>query len=65
MKASGRCTLTDAYGNHVDFKNTLILMTSNVGSKLVLRGGRMGFGETGDEEVDFGRIEEEMVGEER
>jgi ATP-dependent Clp protease ATP-binding subunit ClpC len=37
--------LTDAYGNLVDFKNTLVLMTSNIGSKLVLRGGRMGFGE--------------------
>ena len=37
--------LTDAYGNQVDFKNTLIIMTSNIGSKLVLRGGRMGFGE--------------------
>ena len=37
-------TLTDSYGNQVDFKNTLLLMTSNIGSKLVLRGGRMGFG---------------------
>ena len=36
--------LTDAYGNQVDFKNTIVLMTSNIGSQLVLRGGRMGFG---------------------
>ena len=36
--------LTDSYGNQVDFRNTLLLMTSNLGSKLVLRGGRMGFG---------------------
>ena len=58
-------TLTDAYGNHVDFRNTLILMTSNVGSKLVLRGGRMGFGEGGDNEeaLDFERIEEEILAE--
>ena len=56
-------TLTDAYGNHVDFRNTLILMTSNVGSKLVVRGGRMGFGDqTGDEEMDFQRVEEEIMG---
>jgi ATP-dependent Clp protease ATP-binding subunit ClpC len=54
--------LTDAYGNQVDFRNTLILMTSNIGSKLVLRGGRMGFGE-GSEEASFQRIEEEILAE--
>ena len=54
--------LTDAYGNVVDFKNSIVLMTSNVGSKLVLRGGRMGFGE-GDAEQGFQRIEEEILAE--
>src|SRR6185369_5568356 len=54
--------LTDAYGNHVDFKNSLVLMTSNIGSKLVLRGGRMGFGE-GSEQASFQRLEEEILGE--
>ncbi|HYG63029.1 MAG TPA: AAA family ATPase, partial [Thermoanaerobaculia bacterium] len=54
--------LTDAYGNQVDFRNTLVLMTSNIGSKLVLRGGRMGFGE-GSEQADFRRIEEEILAE--
>jgi ATP-dependent Clp protease ATP-binding subunit ClpC len=53
--------LTDAYGNHVDFKNSLVLMTSNIGSKLVLRGGRMGFMESEDD--GFKRIEEEILGE--
>jgi ATP-dependent Clp protease ATP-binding subunit ClpC len=53
--------LTDAYGNHVDFKNALVLMTSNIGSKLVLRGGRMGFMESEDD--GFKRIEEEILGE--
>jgi ATP-dependent Clp protease ATP-binding subunit ClpC len=55
-------TLTDAYGNHVDFRNTLVLMTSNIGSKLVLRGGRMGFGES-TQEASFQRIEEEILAE--
>ncbi len=54
--------LTDAYGNRVDFKNTLVLMTSNIGSKLVLRGGRMGFGDS-DREQAFHRLEEEIVAE--
>ena len=54
--------LTDAYGNRVDFKNTLVMMTSNIGSKLVLRGGRMGFAEA-DEERSFERLEQEILGE--
>jgi len=54
--------LTDAYGNLVDFKNTLVLMTSNVGSKLVVRGGRMGFGES-TEEKTFQRIKQEILAE--
>jgi ATP-dependent Clp protease ATP-binding subunit ClpC len=54
--------LTDAYGNHVDFKNCLVLMTSNIGSKFVLKGGRMGFGE-GDKAGDFRRLEEEILSE--
>ena len=37
--------LTDAYGNIVDFKNTLIIMTSNVGTKFLVTGSRMGFGD--------------------
>ena len=50
--------LTDAYGNHVDFKNTIVLMTSNLGSNLVLRGGRMGF--SGDEQKEFEHLEQEI-----
>ncbi len=54
--------LTDAYGNMVDFRNALVLMTSNIGSKLVLRGGRMGFGE-GNTQDSFVKLEEEILGE--
>jgi ATP-dependent Clp protease ATP-binding subunit ClpC len=41
--------LTDAYGNVVDFKNTLILMTSNIGTRHLVNQTRMGFGETREE----------------
>lgn len=54
--------LTDSYGNQVDFKNTLLLMTSNIGSKHVVHGGRMGFGSQ-DKDEAFRRIEEEILGE--
>ena len=37
--------LTDAKGRHVNFKNTLIIMTSNIGSKIIEKGGAsLGFG---------------------
>jgi ATP-dependent Clp protease ATP-binding subunit ClpC len=37
--------LTDAYGNVVDFKNTLIIMTSNIGTKILVTQSKVGFGE--------------------
>ncbi len=36
--------LTDSYGNQVDFKNTLIIMTSNIGTKHLVSRTRLGFG---------------------
>ena len=45
-RSSRTAQLTDAYGNSVDFKNTLIIMTSNIGTKYLVRAAsRMGFGE--------------------
>jgi ATP-dependent Clp protease ATP-binding subunit ClpC len=35
--------LTDGLGRRVDFKNTIIIMTSNVGMRDVKAGGRIGF----------------------
>lgn len=32
--------MTDSKGRTVDFKNTLIIMTSNVGSSVIEKGGR-------------------------
>jgi ATP-dependent Clp protease ATP-binding subunit ClpC len=44
--------LTDAKGRTVDFKNTLLIMTSNIGSKVIEKGGGgLGF-EFGESEVD-------------
>ncbi|MEZ5333488.1 MAG: AAA family ATPase [Thermoanaerobaculia bacterium] len=54
--------LTDAYGNHVDFKNSLVLMTSNLGSHLITRGGRMGFQEA-DADLSFERVRQEIMAE--
>lgn len=35
--------LTDSYGRHVDFKNTIIIMTSNVGAKMIQKRSDLGF----------------------
>src|SRR5881227_2097478 len=37
--------LTDALGNQVDFRNTLIIMTSNLGTRFLSTKGHMGFRE--------------------
>ena len=36
--------LTDSFGRHVDFRNTVIIMTSNIGADLIKSGGVQGFG---------------------
>ena len=36
-------TLTDARGRAVDFRNTIVVMTSNVGADQIRRGSRLGF----------------------
>jgi ATP-dependent Clp protease ATP-binding subunit ClpC len=51
--------LTDAYGNVVDFKNALIIMTSNIGTKQLVNRTRMGFG--GSREVQDSKEIEALV----
>jgi ATP-dependent Clp protease ATP-binding subunit ClpC len=41
--------LTDSLGNTVDFRNTLIIMTSNLGTRFLTTKGHMGFREKGGE----------------
>jgi ATP-dependent Clp protease ATP-binding subunit ClpC len=41
--------LTDAKGRRVDFRNTIIIMTSNVGSDLIRKDNTLGFSITRDE----------------
>jgi ATP-dependent Clp protease ATP-binding subunit ClpC len=42
--------LTDAKGRRVDFRNTLILMTSNIGAKLIQGANKLGFAITKEDE---------------
>ncbi|HMU85949.1 MAG TPA: ATP-dependent Clp protease ATP-binding subunit, partial [Leptospiraceae bacterium] len=38
-------TLTDTHGRKVDFRETIIIMTSNLGAREMHKGGKMGFAE--------------------
>ena len=44
--------LTDAKGRHVNFKNTVIIMTSNVGASMITTQGRLGFSTAESEKKD-------------
>ncbi len=48
--------LTDGQGHVVDFRHTVIIMTSNVGTEYLRRGGAIGFVRDGDAEEDAARL---------
>ncbi len=49
--------LTDAKGRKVDFKNTLIILTSNIGSKVIEKGGGgLGFDFETEQDANYNRI---------
>jgi ATP-dependent Clp protease ATP-binding subunit ClpC len=52
--------LTDARGHKVDFRNAIIVMTSNLGSELIIRQSDLGFTVKKDEEVEERLAYEEM-----
>ena len=45
--------ITDAQGRTVDFKNTIIIMTSNAGASRIMEPKRLGFGAVADEKADY------------
>jgi ATP-dependent Clp protease ATP-binding subunit ClpC len=52
--------LTDAKGRRVDFRNTIVIMTSNVGSDLIRKEGNLGFSVSKDEASDAAAKHEKM-----
>ena len=47
--------LTDGQGHVVDFRNTVVIMTSNVGTQFGAKGGAIGFGHPGSEDASDDR----------
>ncbi len=53
---------TDSYGRHVNFKNTIIIMTSNAGTRDVKKTGGVGFGKS-DEESHYDAMKSKVMDE--
>ena len=55
--------LTDGSGHVVDFKNTILIMTSNLGTREAFKSQNFGFNESaGKEDEDYNRMSEKMTG---
>jgi len=48
--------LTDAQGRMVDFKNTVIIMTTNLGSRDIMKGASLGFANVNDDKSSYERM---------
>ena len=59
--------LTDAKGRKVDFRNSIIIMTSNIGADLIRKGNTLGFVSRTDEnkvqQKSYDRMKENLLGE--
>ncbi len=55
--------LTEAKGRTVDFKNTVIIMTSNAGADLIKRQGVMGFAASSKDMMDYESMKQKVMDE--
>ena len=55
--------LTDSYGRVVDFRNTILIMTSNIGTRQFTLHTAMGFAKSGDEGVAYDKRKETVQNE--
>ena len=53
--------LTDAQGHQVDFKNTIIIMTSNLGTRDIAKGVGIGFMAARDDAVTYTKMKENVT----
>jgi ATP-dependent Clp protease ATP-binding subunit ClpC len=55
--------LTDSFGRKIDFRNTIIIMTSNLGADLIKRSTEIGFAASAEGALDYDRIKEKIESE--
>lgn len=54
--------LTDSFGRKVDFKNTIMIMTSNIGAEMLKKQGSLGF-KAESEELNYQSMKERLLDE--
>ena len=57
--------ITDAQGRKVDFKNTILIMTSNAGAENIISPKRLGFSSESGEKADYAFMKERVMEEVR
>ena len=55
--------ITDSQGRKVDFKNTVIIMTSNAGAKAIVSPKKLGFSVNEDEKSDYKKMKSNVMSE--
>jgi len=53
--------ITDSFGRKIDFRNTIIIMTSNAGASSIKRQTSLGFGAMSEDEADFEGMKEKIL----
>ena len=53
--------ITDSQGRRVDFKNTVIIMTSNAGASSIIAPKKLGFLSENDEQADYNRMKSSVM----
>lgn len=53
--------ITDAHGKKVDFKNTIIIMTSNAGANRIISPKTLGFGQAKTSEEEYRKMKESVM----
>ena len=57
--------ITDAQGRKIDFKNTILIMTSNAGAENIIAPKRLGFASENDEKASYGFMKDKVMEEVR
>lgn len=52
--------LTDSFGRKVDFKNVILIMTTNAGAEVITSGAKFGFGSSSKEDADYNEMKREL-----
>jgi len=55
--------LTDSFGRHIDFRNVILILTSNIGANLIKNSTGLGFGGSGGAEPGNDKMKDMIMGE--